>query len=270
MPERRRQQHKAALTALRGRLAPSAAQSRSARMGAIVGTAGWSIPASQKEHFPAEGSALERYSARFSGLEINSSFHRPHRASTWARWAESVPPSFRFAVKLPKTISHERKLVGCEELVDAFLEEVAPLGEKLAVLLLQLPPKLAFDAGTAGQFLGRLSGLSTARLACEPRHPSWFEAEAGQLLEALRSARVAADPAVVPEAAVPGGWRGFTYWRLHGSPAMYRSSYEGPRLDAFAETIRAEAAEGREVWCMFDNTASSAATGDALALMERL
>ncbi len=239
-------------------------------MVAIVGTAGWSIPASQKEHFPTEGSALERYAARFRGLEINSSFHRPHRASTWARWAESVPAGFRFSVKLPKTISHQRKLVDCEELAERFLEEAAPLGGKLAVLLLQLPPKLGFDAALAEAFLERLAGLSPARIACEPRHPSWFDAGADALLARLGVARVAADPAVVPEAAVPGGWRGFSYWRLHGSPAMYRSSYQGPRIEAYAQAVAAEAAQGREPWCMFDNTASSAATGDALALMERL
>ena len=239
-------------------------------MGAIVGTAGWSIPASQKEHFPTGGSALERYAARFRGLEINSSFHRPHRASTWARWAESVPAGFRFSVKLPKTISHQRRLVDCEALAERFLEEAAPLGGKLAVLLLQLPPKLGLDAGVAEAFLARLGALSSARIACEPRHPSWFDAGADALLARLGVARVAADPAVVPEAAVPGGWRGFSYWRLHGSPAMYRSSYEGPRIEAYAQAIAAEAAQGREPWCMFDNTASSAATGDALALMERL
>ncbi len=236
----------------------------------MVGTAGWSIPAAQAEHFPAEGSALERYAARFGGLEINSSFHRPHRASTWERWAQSVPADFRFSVKMPKTISHERKLVGCEELLDRFLEEVRLLGGKLAVLLLQLPPKLAFDAGVAEAFLARLAALTSARIACEPRHPSWFEAEADGLLERLKVARVAADPAVVPAAAEPRGWRGFAYWRLHGSPVMYRSSYEGPQLEDYAAAMRAELARGREVWCMFDNTASSAATGDAIALMERL
>jgi uncharacterized protein YecE (DUF72 family) len=73
----------------------------------------------------------------------------------------------------------------------------------------------------------------------------------------------------VEQAAHPGGWRGFSYWRLHGSPVMYRSSYE-TRLDEYASAIRAEIEQGREAWCMFDNTASSAATGDALELMAKL
>jgi uncharacterized protein YecE (DUF72 family) len=236
---------------------------------AIVGTAGWSIPAKDAEHFPSEGTSLQRYCAHFQGVEINSSFHRPHRASTWSKWAESVPEHFRFSVKMPKTISHQAKLVDCLPLVETFLEEVSGLGEKLAVLLLQLPPKLAFDEAVAGEFLTQLKSRSNVRIVCEPRHPSWFEPHADALLERLEVARVAADPSVVEQAAVPGGWRGFSYWRLHGSPVMYRSSYED-RLDNYAGAIRAEIMWGREAWCMFDNTASSAATGDALALIGKL
>lgn len=234
----------------------------------VIGTAGWSIPAKDREHFSAEGSALERYSARFKGVEINSSFHRPHRASTWRNWAESVPPSFRFSVKIPKTITHERKLVDCGEPLDAFLGEVAALEGRLAVLLVQLPPKLAFDERLAADFLGPLAGKTSARIACEPRNPSWFEADADALLARLRIARVSADPAIVPAAASPGGCRDFAYWRLHGSPAMYRSSYDDGRLDDYARSIAAGPAS--ETWCMFDNTASSNATGDALALMAKL
>jgi uncharacterized protein YecE (DUF72 family) len=239
-------------------------------MDAIVGTAGWSVPARNAGNFPREGSALQRYAARFSGVEINSSFHRPHRASTWARWAESVPDSFRFAVKMPKSISHERKLTGCPDLVEAFLDEIGPLGGKLGVVLLQLPPKLAFDKALAEAFLQPLAARAAAGIACEPRHPSWFGGEADRLLRRIGVARVAADPAVVPAAALPGGWRGLSYWRLHGSPAMYRSSYDGACLDAYAERIGVELRAGRSVWCMFDNTASSAATGNALELMARL
>ena len=238
-------------------------------MGAVVGTAGWSISGAA-DAFGAGESALARYATRFAGVEINSSFHRPHRPATWTRWAESVPADFRFAVKLPKTITHERKLVGCADLLDRFLDEIQGLGPKLAVLLVQLPPKLAFDADLAEHFLADLARRTSARLACEPRHPSWFEADVDGLLERLGVARVAADPAVVPAAALPGGWRGLAYWRLHGSPRIYRSAYEERQLDAYAAAIRAELAAGREAWCMFDNTASSAAVGNALALSARL
>lgn len=239
-------------------------------MAIIVGTAGWSIPAADREAFGAGDSALARYATRFGGVEINSSFHRPHRRSTWERWANGVPESFRFAAKLPKTISHQRKLVGCDDLVGQFLDEAGGLGDKLAILLLQLPPKLAFDPLTAEPFLTALTASSRAKLVCEPRHPSWFEPPCDALLDRLEISRVAADPAIVPAAAVPGGWRGLAYWRLHGSPAMYRSRYDDGRLDAYAAQLRDQERAGSTAWCMFDNTAASAATGDALGLLARL
>jgi uncharacterized protein YecE (DUF72 family) len=232
-----------------------------------IGTAGWSIGREARPFFPAEGSSLERYAQLFSATEINSSFHRPHRLATWERWRDSVPAGFRFAVKLPKTISHERKLVDCGGLVDGFLAQAEILGDKLAVLLLQLPPKLAFDPDVAAPFLAGLATRSRARIAVEPRHPGWFGKESEALLAELGIARVAADPAICVAAAVPGGDRRLQYWRLHGSPVKYRSSY-GDRLADYADALTVAAEEGAETWCIFDNTASSAAVMDALALRD--
>ena len=239
-------------------------------MTAVVGTAGWSIPSKDRDAFGAGDSVLARYATRLGGVEVNSSFYRPHRRATWERWADSVPTAFRFAVKLPKTISHERKLVDCGDLVADFLDEVGGLGEKLAILLLQLPPKLAFDPSVAEPFLADLATSSPAQLVCEPRHASWLEPGPDALMAGLEVARVAADPAIVPHGVLPGGWRGLSYWRLHGSPRMYRSSYDDGRLDRYAASIRAEEQAGHAVWCIFDNTAASAAIGDALGLVARL
>jgi uncharacterized protein YecE (DUF72 family) len=234
-----------------------------------IGTAGWSIPRQFAGSFPAEGTSLERYSTRFGAAEINSSFHRPHRTATWERWRDTVPDHFRFSVKLPKEITHQRKLVDIGEPLGVFMDQAVLLGHKLAVLLVQLPPKLSFDGGVAEDFFATLARRSSARLACEPRHPSWFAPTADALLASLHVARVAADPAICPEAAVPGGWSGLAYWRLHGSPAMYRSPY-GERVGSYAEALRSAARAGHDAWCIFDNTASSAAMGDALELADRL
>ncbi len=234
-----------------------------------IGTAGWSIPAALADSFPAEGSSLERYSARFTCAEINSTFHRSHRPSTFERWAAATPAHFRFSAKLPKTITHVQKLVDCEALLDGYLEEVAGLGERLAIHLVQLPPSLQFDEAVVSRFFGGLKSRTALRLACEPRHASWFDPAASALLERLEVSRVAADPARVDAAALPGGWGGLVYLRLHGSPTIYRSSYDDGRLEAYAAQIGA-ALPHAPVWCIFDNTASSAATGDALALSRLL
>ena len=239
-------------------------------MGATVGTAGWSIAGKEANAFPAEGTALERYSRVFSGVEVNSSFHRSHRPSTWAKWAESVPEQFRFSVKIPKTITHRAKLVDVDALVATFAEEVQQLGGKLAVLLVQLPPKLAFDADVAKRFFGTLRKVINTEIACEPRNATWFEEDVDAMLRELRVARVAADPGLSTAAGAPGGWRGLPYWRLHGSPNMYRSSYSDEVIDEYAAQIQEAIAGGFKPWCVFDNTAASEAIGNALSLIARL
>lgn len=229
------------------------------------GTAGWSIPRHYADGFPTDGTSLQRYSTRFPVAEINSSFYRPHRRSTWERWRDSVPAGFRFSAKLPKEITHQRKLIDCDAALEAFAEQVSALGEKLAIVLVQLPPKLSFDADVARSFFKRLRSTCAVQIACEPRNLSWFTPAADDVLSDLRVARVAADPATCREAAIPGGWRALSYWRLHGSPVMYRSSY-ADRIASYADRLK-RAARAADVWCIFDNTASSAALGDALALM---
>ena len=229
-----------------------------------IGTAGWTIPRDVADRFPSEGTSLQRYADRFPVTEINSSFHRPHRLSTWERWRDSVPPDFRFSVKLPKTITHEAKLADCGDLLREFIEQAHVLGDKLAVLLVQLPPKLELDRAVASAFFEDLKRRSTVRIACEPRNASWFTREGNDLLADFEIARVAADPAMCEAAARPGGWHGLRYWRLHGSPVIYRSSYSD-RIPELASKL-----DGEDVWCIFDNTASSAAPADALALRAAL
>jgi uncharacterized protein YecE (DUF72 family) len=230
-----------------------------------IGTAGWAIPRAVADRFPAEGSGLQRYAGRFNAAEINSTFYRPHRASTYMRWRETTPDGFRFAAKIPKAITHDGRLAGCRPALSAFLEEIGGLEQTLGPLLVQLPPSLVFDASGAASFFADLRSAFDGQVACEPRHPSWFEGPADDLLRANRVARVAADPARAPEAARPGGWPGLAYWRLHGSPRMYYSAYTPDFLERLAAGILRAGAD--EAWIIFDNTTSGAAAADALALM---
>jgi uncharacterized protein YecE (DUF72 family) len=228
-----------------------------------IGTAGWAIPARTADAFPSDGSSLERYATVFDCAEINSSFHRPHRPATWQRWASAVPDGFLFSAKLPREITHERRLADCSAPLAAALAGMEGLGDRLEILLVQLPPSLAFESAVAEAFFASLRAAWSRGIACEPRHPSWFEPGADALLVDRRVARVAADPARVPAAAEPGGWPGLLYYRLHGSPRTYRSSYDDGRLEAYAGRLAAGPAPA---WCIFDNTASGAAAEDALKL----
>lgn len=234
-----------------------------------IGVAGWSLPKEHSDRFPAEGTHLERYAARFSAVEINSSFYKPHRPATYARWAESVPGEFRFSVKVPKLATHDRRLVDTGGVLDGFLAEVTQLGDRLGPLLVQLPPSLAFSAEIAAGFFAALRDRFDGDVAFEPRHASWFEAAAERLVTEYRVARVAADPAMVPAASQPGGWDGLVYYRLHGSPKVYYSEYPGEYLGALAKTL-VDAARSAEAWCIFDNTAAFAATTNAIDVLDRV
>jgi len=235
-----------------------------------VGTAAWAIPGTWRAHFPEEGTQLIRYAARLPVAEINSSFHRHHKVATYARWAASVGPDFRFAVKLPKTITHGARLHEADDDLRRFAAEVAGLGEKLGVILVQLPPSLAFEPDIACAFFRQLHSLIPAQVACEPRHPSWFADEAETLLIDHHVARVAADPATVPAAARPGGWDGLAYFRLHGAPRIYWSSYDDSAVKGHARAARRALDRAADVWVIYDNTASGAATGNALLLRHLL
>lgn len=235
-----------------------------------IGCAGWSIPAAQAHRFPAEGTHLERYAQVFDAVEINSSFYRPHRPATYRRWAAAVPADFRFAVKMPRTISHLQRLGGDTVVLDAFLDAVGELGDRLGCLLLQLPPSLHLDAAKAHAFFAALRRRHGGAVACEPRHPSWFGAEADTLLRRHGIARAAADPARTPRAAVPAADRRVQYLRLHGAPRVYYDAYPATTLARVARWLTTPAARTQARWCIFDNTALGHATADALALKDRL
>lgn len=235
-----------------------------------VGCAGWSLPRQEQHRFAPGASHLQRYASRFAATEINSTFHRRHQPRVYEAWANAVPSDFRFCAKLPKTITHEQRLVNGEALLRQFIEEAAPLGAKLACLLVQLPPSLAFDGAAAAGFLEMLRRHWPGRAAMEPRHASWFAPAADELMREWQVARVLADPVRHESGRAPGGWPGFVYLRLHGSPRMYYSEYESSVMAELAKRLRMAETECEEAWCIFDNTASGAAVTNALQLAEAL
>ncbi|ANH98609.1 hypothetical protein A8L59_14700 [Pseudomonas koreensis] len=230
----------------------------------FIGCAGWSLGREYWPQFPAEGTHLQRYAARFNGVEINSSFYRPHRRQTYARWADSVPPGFRFSVKVPKRITHELRLQNCDQALDEFLEQCGGLGDRLGCLLVQLAPSLAFEPISAEAFFVALRQRFDGDVVVEPRHASWVTAQ--PLLQAYRVAQAVVDPSRISTDGSAQGWAGLGYWRLHGSPRIYHSAYDERYLQALAQQLKVVAAQGAATWCIFDNTASGAALGNALAL----
>lgn len=242
-----------------------------------IGTAGWSIPRQAADALPGDGPHLRRYARVFACAEINSSFHRSHRPAVYARWAAETPAGFRFSVKVPRAITHEGRLLGARAALERFLDEAAALGDRLSVLLVQLPPSFAFDARRSRAFFDLAHRLFAGAIVCEPRHPSWFTAASDAVLAAARVGRVATDPVRAPAAARPGGWLGangdgsgaVVYHRWHGVPATYRSRYDAAWISARAAELASWPPQA-DVWCIFDNTASGAAAVNALELRDTL
>lgn len=231
-----------------------------------IGTAGWAVPSSYAAVMPQGGSHLERYARRLNAVEINSSFYRPHQRQTYERWARSTPAGFSFSVKMPRAITHEARLADCDAMLDRFVMEVTGLGDKLGVLLVQLPPSFSFDRQVAGRFFRTLRTRIDAPAALEPRHRSWFEPGVTAWLADHGIARVAADPAPVVGAGETGGWDGLAYYRWHGSPRIYYSDYDAAALASLQRKLDERRRRNVPTWCIFDNTASGAALGNALAL----
>jgi uncharacterized protein YecE (DUF72 family) len=233
----------------------------------LLGTAGWSVPSACRERIGREGSQLARYGRVLNAVEIDTSFYRPHRRTTYERWAGVTPDDFRFAVKVPKLITHTPEAQQAD--IDRFLQETSGLGSKLAVFLVQFPPGKAYDAEAARRLFDALQASTSVALAFEPRHPSWFSGEVDRWLAERRISRVAADPSRAEGADEPGGWRGLQYVRLHGSPRIYYSAYDKCFLRALGERLVAMVATS-DAWCIFDNTAQGAAMENALDLLDQL
>ncbi len=224
------------------------------------------MPSRYAAVMPPGGSHLERYAQRLNAVEINSSFYRPHQRKTYERWAQSTPAGFSFSVKMPKAITHEARLIDCDAMLDRFVTEVTGLGDKLGVLLVQLPPSFSFDKQVADRFFRTLRKRIDTPAALEPRHRSWFKSDVTAWLTDSGIARVAADPAPVAEAGEASRWAGLAYYRWHGSPRIYFSDYDAAALASLKRKLDESCRRDVPTWCIFDNTASGAALGNALAL----
>ena len=215
---------------------------------------------------------LERYAQFLTGVEIDSSFYRSHLPSTYARWRNSVPAEFRFSVKVPKAITHVLRLKNCEYELQKFILETSSLEEKLGCLLIQLPPSLPFDYGIAHKFLCQIKQLSKTPLALEPRHASWFEPASFDLLTKQEICLVAADPGIAGYDALQDNFpitASTVYLRLHGSPHMYKSSYDKAYLKNLSLRIAILLKQGQHIWCVFDNTAEGAAFPNAVTIQRQ-
>jgi uncharacterized protein YecE (DUF72 family) len=232
-----------------------------------IGTAGWTIPTQLKSIFPHEGSHLERYSSLLNAVEINSAFYRDHKKETYEKWASMVPRDFKFSVKLSRHFTQQERLRDPGVRLPEVIDGLSGLGDKMGVLLVQLPPSLEFEPTIAEIFMRSLRKYYSGDIVWEPRHLSWASKQALSILRHFGISKVLADPQVCP---IPRAERAMVesvrYLRLHGSPEIYRSRYSQKMIQRIAESILSPIFHATTTWCIFDNTTFGFATENALEL----
>jgi uncharacterized protein YecE (DUF72 family) len=231
----------------------------------FVGTSGW-VYKGWRAHLYGKIPVrrwLETASRAFDSLEINGSFYTQIAPATYERWRRETPADFRFALKGHRFVTHYKRLRDCRDSVIRLRDQAAPLGDKLAAVVWQLPSTFPIDVARLTDFLGALRAWPI-RHALELRHASWFIPE---IADRLRDAGVGVCMGDAPDFPM---WRevtaDFVYVRLHGHTRKYASSYSTPSLRKWAADARAWAAEGRDVFVYFDNDAEGHAVRNTRAL----
>lgn len=235
-----------------------------------IGTSGWSYRHWQDSFYrgTARKDWLKFYSERFSAVEINASFYRLQTPQTFRSWYEQTPPDFRFALKANRYLTHNKKLLDPEVSVQIEKNHATALGEKLAVVLWQLPGGMKKDMRRLQRFVEALGQWLEVPHVLEFRHDAWFDDETASCLQQAGISVCQSDAEAWPI------WRqissNLVYVRLHGHTRTYASSYSAEELTAWADRIAAWLEQGKHVHVYFNNDAEAAAPFNALSLQTLL
>jgi uncharacterized protein YecE (DUF72 family) len=232
-----------------------------------IGTSGWSYDHWEPELYPPAlppGERLTRYAGSFGTVELNSSFYRWPRPAAFASWRRRLPDGFRMSVKAPRGLTHGRRLLQPEAWVERIAAGWQELGDRRAVLLVQLGPGQVRDDARLDWFLGALPGW--IRVAVEFRHPSWVHEDVFALLAGRGAAYCVMSGAQLP--CVLRVTAPFAYVRLHGPDDrhLYGGSYSDDSLAWWADRIREWERQGTEVLAYFNNDGNANAVRNARTL----
>ncbi len=233
-----------------------------------IGTSGWMYDHWEGILYPPglpKREWLPFYTQFFDTVEINVSFYHLPGEKTFERWYEETPPSFLFAVKASRYITHVKKLKDVTEALCLFYRRVEFLREKCGPLLFQFPPRFSFHREVMESFLCELS--PSFQYVFEFRHPSFFCEELYDLLRRHNVALCFADTPSFPYAEVVT--TSFVYLRFHGARSLYTHRYSEDELRFWAEKIKGWQKEYR-VYCYFDNDYAGFAVENALTLRKYL
>ncbi|MEE6177407.1 DUF72 domain-containing protein [Mycobacterium sp. 050134] len=236
-----------------------------------IGTSGWSYNHWVDVLYPKglpSARRLARYVEVFDTVELNASFYRWPKDSTFAGWRDQLPAGFTMSVKAHRGLTHYRRLASPEPWIERFERCWQLLGDRHGILLVQLHPEQQRDDGRLDAFLRSMP--ASIRVAMELRHPSWNVPEVYELLERRRAAYVVMSGAGLP--CIPRTTTDLVYVRMHGPDpnAMYEGSYLDEDLRRWAGLIAEWDGDGRDVWMYFNNDLGGHAVRNALRLRELL
>ncbi|MCZ2817630.1 DUF72 domain-containing protein [Modestobacter sp. VKM Ac-2984] len=234
-------------------------------MTVVIGTSGWQYRDWRGRFYPPvlpQRLWLEHHAEHFATVESNNAFYRLPERATFERWRERTPPDHRWSVKASRFLTHLKRLREPAEPVARLMDRVAGLGDRLDVVLLQLPPTLQADVELLSECLGQFP--AGTRVAVEPRHESWWTDEVRGLLERYQAALCWADRAEQPIAPL---WRTaeWGYLRLHTGADGW--DYRPETLQLWAERVQDTYADD-DVLTYFNNDPGGAATRDAVTFAD--
>ena len=237
---------------------------------AYIGTSGWNYQHWKSRFYENTPTTrwLSHYAGQFNSVEINSTFYRLQSEKTFQRWHHETPDNFRFAIKANRYLTHTKRLRNAEDSIELERQHACALGNKLAVVLWQLPGNFSVNTKRLRQFIETLKSWDTVRHTIEFRHNSWFEDDVAELLNKNNVAVCQSDA---------GDWplwdcvtADFVYVRLHGKPHTYASNYSVTKLEKWASQTKLWLKQKRDVFIYFDNDAEVKAPFNALSLQKLL
>jgi uncharacterized protein YecE (DUF72 family) len=209
-----------------------------------IGTSGYSYPEWKGSFYPEKISQKQMfayYAERLATTEINHTFRAMPTAQVISGWAAAAPEGFRYSLKAPQQITHHKRLVGAEEPLQELLAGARLLGDKLGVILFQLPPNLKKDTGKLGDFLALLPvGI---RAAFEFRDASWHDDAVFELLQRRNAALCIADSENLATPVVATA--DFGYFRLRDE------GYKKADIARWSKAIATSAAAWKETFVYF-------------------
>ncbi|MGV9712572.1 DUF72 domain-containing protein [Gordonia sp. NPDC003424] len=234
-----------------------------------IGTSGWQYADWRGLLYPVklpQRRWLSCYADTFSTVEVNSTFYRLPKESTFTEWASEVPAGFTMSVKMSRYLTHVRRLSDPAEPVSRFLARAAGLGDHLGPILIQLPPNLEMNVEALDMTLREFP--ASVRVVVEPRHHSWWHDDVQELLSRHGAALCWADRR---SRLLTPTWRtaDFGYVRLHEGTASPPTGYGRSAIDTWLRRLASEFDDGEDVYVYFNNDAGGAAVVNAQQMCRR-